>query len=317
MEILRVKDLNIVFPGREGPVTASDGVSLEIRQGESLCLVGESGCGKTMIALGIMNLLPKNALVSGTIVFKGRDLLSMDEREIRKIRGRDIAIIFEQPGTCLNPVFTVGEQIAEAFRAHEKCSRRDSKDKAVDLMRKVGIDTPEKRYRYYPHEFSGGMVQRAMIAMALAFSPALLIADEPTTSLDVTIQAQIIELLKDLTTEFRTSLLLISHDLGIASCLCNRIAVMYAGSIVEYGTLREVFTHPGHPYTLALLDAAKGNEDRLLEGFVPELSRLPKGCGFHPRCPWTREVCRETRPEMNKKGVRCHLHGSFNSRDCV
>jgi peptide/nickel transport system ATP-binding protein len=316
MEILRIKNLNIAFPSIEGWVTASDGVDLEMIQGESLCLIGESGCGKTMVALAIMNLLSQNALVSGTIHFKGKDLLSMDERKLKKIRGRDIAMIFEQPATCLNPVFSVGEQIAEVFRVHEKCSRKDSTEKAIELMRRVGIDAPEKRYRYYPHEFSGGMVQRAMIAMALAFRPTLLIADEPTTSLDVTIRAQIIELLKDMTTEFRTSLLLISHDLGIAACLCTRIAVMYAGSIVEHGTLREVFGNPRHPYTLALVDAANGKEAHLLEGSVPELSRLPEGCRFHPRCPWNRTICREVMPRMDA-GVRCHLRGRSTSLDTV
>lgn len=316
MTLLTVKDLNIVFPGKKGPITVSDNICFDMKEGESLCLVGESGCGKTMVALGIMRLLPEDASISGTIEFKGRDLLSMKDKALRKIRGRNIAMIFEQPTTCLNPVFTVGEQIAEVFREHEKFSRKESKDMAVELMRKMGIDAAEKRYHHYPHEFSGGMVQRAMIAMALALRPALLIADEPTTSLDVTIQNRIIELLKQVTAEFRTSLLLISHDLGIASRLCDKIAVIYAGWVAEYGMIRDVFENPRHPYTLALLDAASGREFHFLDGSVPAFSQLPDGCRFHPRCPRSRNLCRKIMPEMNE-GVRCHFHRQFSNREAV
>jgi oligopeptide/dipeptide ABC transporter ATP-binding protein len=310
MNILEIKNLNIVFPGRETAVTVTDDVSLEIGRGESLCLVGESGCGKTMVALAVMSLLPDYAAVNGKIYFEGRDLLAMSGREMRKVRGRDISMIFEQPVTCLNPVLTVGEQIAEVFRYHEKVSRKDSKEKTIKLMCKVGIDMAEKRYHYYPHEFSGGMIQRMMIAMALACKPTLLVADEPTTSLDVTIQAQIIGLLKDLTKQFDTALLLITHDLGIATYLCNKVAVMYAGSIVEYGLLKEIFSTPRHPYTLSLLKAAAGQEDYLLDGYVPEFSDLPNGCRFHPRCYWKQNICREVTPQM-VSGVRCHLGQGF------
>lgn len=216
-------------------------------------------------------------------------------------------MIFEQPATCFNPVLTVGEQIAEAVRIHEYCSRRASKERAIELMEVVGIADPHRRCNQYPHEFSGGMIQRAMIAMALAFEPALLIADEPTTSLDVTVQAQIIEILQDIKGRFGTSLLLITHDLAVASQLCDRAAVMYAGSILEKGSSREIFSSPRHPYTRALLAAASGDGSGVIRGTVPELTDLPPGCRFHPRCPLARPVCREAMPDINN-GVRCHLY---------
>lgn len=306
MSLLNIVDLNISFPAKAGVVRASDGVSLEIKPGESLCLVGESGCGKTIVALSIMRLLPQSARISGEIRFKGGNLLSLREKEMKRIRGREIAMIFEQPSTCLNPVFTVGDQIAEAVRVCRKCSGKEAGQRAVELMKVVGIPSPGKRYLQYSHEFSGGMQQRAMIAIALAFRPSLLIADEPTTSLDVTIQAQVMGLLKELTAKFKTSLFLITHDLGVAAEMCDSVIVMYAGEIVEKGHIGRLFKEPRHPYSKALLGAISDNELRPIEGSVPELTRLPAGCRFHPRCPMARDVCREVRPQM-KNGVRCHL----------
>lgn len=306
MDLLQISNLYVNFTTKAGVVRASDGVNLEIKQGESLCLVGESGCGKTIVALSIMRLLPQNAQTSGEIWFKGKELLSLGKEEMRRIRGREIAMIFEQPATCLDPVFTVGDQIAEAMRVHERCSGKESKEKAIDLMEMVEIPSPQKRFKQYPHEFSGGMQQRAMIAIALSYNPSLLIADEPMTFLDVTIQAQIMELLKDLVSKFRTSLLLITHDLGVAAEMCDGVVVMYAGEIVEKGRVSEVFKYPKHPYTKALLGAISNDGLKPIKGSVPELTSLPSGCKFHPRCPLVRDVCREARPEM-KNGVRCHL----------
>lgn len=304
--LLAISDLNVVFPSAGGLVQASDGVNLNIDPGESLCLVGESGCGKTIVALSIMRLLPTNACLSGRIEFKGQNILDLAPAEMRKLRGRDIAMIFEQPASCLNPVLKIGEQIAEAVRCHGMCSRKVAKDQAIELMSLVGLPAPQKRYSQYPHEFSGGMVQRAMIALALAFHPDLLIADEPTTSLDVTIQAQIIDLLKALVERFNTTLLLITHDLGVAAELGTQVAVMYAGSIVEYGPIQEVMVQPRHPYTQALVRAASGDDPNLLDGAVAELSRLPKGCRFHPRCPQAQTSCAVIRPPL-KNGLRCHV----------
>jgi oligopeptide/dipeptide ABC transporter ATP-binding protein len=304
--LLAISDLNVVFPSASGPVQASDGVNLNIDPGGSLCLVGESGCGKSIVALSIMRLLPANACLSGRIEFKGRNLLDLPPDEMRKLRGRKIAMIFEQPTSCLNPVLKIGKQIAEAVQCHQMCSRKVAKERAIELMSLVGLPSPKKRYRQYPHEFSGGMIQRAMIALSLASRPDLLIADEPTTSLDVTIQAQIIDLLKTLIERFNTTLLLITHDLNVAAELGAQAAVMYAGSIVECGPLPEVMGHPRHPYTQALVRAAAGDDPRLLDGAVAELSRLPNGCRFHPRCPRAETSCAIIRPPL-KNGLCCHV----------
>jgi peptide/nickel transport system ATP-binding protein len=304
--LLSVNNLHISFNTEAGVVRASGGIDLAVRQGKSLCLVGESGCGKTVLAMSIMRLLPENARVSGEIWFRGKDLSLAGEEEMRRIRGREIAMIFAQPATYLNPVITVGEQIAEAVRAHRHCSRREAREKTLELMEMVRIHPPRQRYDHYPHEFSGGMQQRAMIAMALAFSPRLLIADEPTSSLDVTVQAEILELLEDLVARFGSSLLLITHDLGVAAGMCDHAAVMYAAEIVETGDAGEVFGRPRHPYTKALLGAISDGELKPIKGSVPELTHLPDGCRFHPRCRFCLDICREKRPEM-KEGVRCHL----------
>lgn len=305
MELLRIEHLHVSFPTEAGVVRAVDDVCLDMNEGDSLCLVGESGCGKSMVALSIIRLLPDTAAVEGEIRFKNENLFALSKREIRRRRGRNIAMIFEQPATCLNPVFTVGDQIAEAVKISRNYPEDETRKRVIELMDTVGIPSPDKRYTQYPHEFSGGMQQRAMIAMALAYNPVLLIADEPTTSLDATIQAQIIELLQSLIGQFQTSLFMITHDLAVASELCRNVAVMYAGEIVEKGRTREVFDSPQHPYTRSLLDAISKNGLNPIPGSVPELSNLPTGCKFHPRCPDAIEKCRQIKPEFNGR-VRCH-----------
>jgi peptide/nickel transport system ATP-binding protein len=306
MDLLSISDLRVSFSTRAGRVRVLTGLDLDIEKGKSICLVGESGCGKTIVALAIMRLLPGNAQIGGKILFKGRDLLSSGDDEMRQIRGREVSMIFEQPASCLNPVFTVGDQISEAVRINQKMPAKDTREAAIKLMRLTRIPSPEKRYVQYPHEFSGGMLQRAMISMAMASIPALLIADEPTTSLDVTVQAQIIELIKDLTSRFDTTLMLITHDLGVASEMCSDVAVMYAGEIVEMGPVSDVFLDPRHPYTQALLNAISDDGLRPIRGSVPELTHLPEGCRFYPRCPLAKDICRVLDPEL-KQGVRCHL----------
>ncbi len=306
MPLLEVNDLDIGFPTQAGVVKASSRVSLRIEPGQTLCLAGESGCGKSIVALSIMRLLPPDAQISGEIKWKGRNLLALPEKRMRQIRGREIAMIFEQPSRCLNPVLKVGEQIAEAIVVHDRCARKAARKKAVEMMALVDIASPEKRFHQYPHEFSGGMVQRVMIAMALVFRPHLLIADEPTTALDPTVQQQIIELIEELSVRFGTAVLLITHDLGVAARLADTAAVMYAGSIIETGSMRQVLGTPGHPYTRALVGAASNRCFRPIPGMVPELSSLPQGCLFHPRCDQAMAVCRHQMPQMCN-GVRCHL----------
>ena len=304
--LLQVAGLNITFPSPSGPVRTTDDVHLELGPGGSTCLVGESGCGKSILALAVMRLLPPQARIRGRIVFMGRNILEDRASAMQSLRGRRMAMIFEQPTSCLNPVLPVGRQIAEAVRVHEACSRREARTRAMDLMALTGIAASRQSYRQYPHELSGGMAQRAMIAMALAFSPDLLIADEPTTALDPAIQAQIVELIRNLTERFNTALLLITHDLNVAAELCSEVAVMYAGQILETGILAEVMDQPRHPYTQALADAARGDRLRLRPGSPPELSRPPAGCRFHPRCPHADDRCRRQTPPL-EHGVRCHL----------
>jgi oligopeptide/dipeptide ABC transporter ATP-binding protein len=306
MDLLRVNNLYVSINTGENVVRASEGIDLAVKQGKSLCLVGESGCGKTVLAMSIMRLLPENAHVSGEIWFRGKNLLLISNEEMRRIRGQEIAMIFAQPASYLNPVVTIGEQIAEAVRVHRDCSRREAREMAIELMETVQIHPPRQRYDHYPHEFSGGMQQRVMIAMALAFSPHLLIADEPTSSLDVTVQTEILDLLRDLVARFGSSLLLITHDLGVAAEMCDHVAVMYAAEIVETGDADEVFSRPKHPYTKALLETISDSEFKPIRGSVPELTCLPAGCCFHPRCPMTENICREKKPEM-REGVKCHL----------
>ena len=301
MNLLEVRHLRTAFATSRGEVRAVDDVSFSIAQGETLCLVGESGCGKSVTALSILQLVaPPGRITGGEILFEGRNLLNLREGELRHMRGNDIAMIFQDPMTSLNPVFTVGEQIAEAIRLHRKSSRREAWSAAIEGMRSVAIPAPEVRARSYPHELSGGMRQRVMIAMALACDPKLLIADEPTTALDVTIQAQILELLDNLRRERNLGLLLITHDLGVVAETADRVAVMYAGQIVEEAPVMELFARPRHPYTEGLLRAVPRlheqgilRKQRLetIEGVVPNPLDWPHGCRFAPRCRHRENEC--------------------------
>jgi oligopeptide/dipeptide ABC transporter ATP-binding protein len=320
--LLEVKDLKTHFPTRAGLVRAVDGVSLYIDRGELLGLVGESGCGKSMTALSIMRLIaPPGKIVAGEITFDGRNLLQLSNREMRAVRGDDIAMIFQDPMTSLNPVFTVGEQIAEALRLHRRLSRKDARAAAVAAMREVSIPDPDLRADDYPHQLSGGMRQRVMIAMALACDPKLLIADEPTTALDVTIQAQILELLDGLRKTRELAVLLITHDLGVVAEVADRVAVMYTGKIVEESPVDELFARPKHPYTEGLLrsvpkltakDVAKSERLQTIEGMVPKPTALPPGCHFEPRCPYRLPRCREGEIPLYPVGenltARCVLY---------
>ena len=319
--LLEVKNLQTHFPTRAGLVRAVDGVSFYIDKRELLGLVGESGCGKSITALSIMRLIaPPGKIVGGEISFDGRNLLKLSDSEMRAIRGDDIAMIFQDPMTSLNPVFTVGEQIAEALRLHRKLSRKAARAGAIEAMREVSIPDPARRIDDYPHQLSGGMRQRVMIAMALACDPKLLIADEPTTALDVTIQAQILELLNELRKNRELSVLLITHDLGVVAEVADRVAVMYTGRIVEEASVQELFARPRHPYTEGLLrsvpkltSAAVAKAERLetIEGTVPSPTDLPPGCHFAPRCPYRMPRCTaEEIPLYDLEGgvkVRCVL----------
>ncbi len=303
--LLLVEDLRIVFgpPGREQ--VAVDGVNLRLTEGEVLGIVGESGCGKSLTALSILGLVPKPAgrIDSGRILLRGQDIVKCTNAELNQIRGKEISMIFQEPMTALNPVFKVGEQIAETIRVHEGLSRSHARRRALELLELVGISNPNQRIDEYPHELSGGMRQRVMIAIALACRPKILIADEPTTALDVTIQAQILSLLKELQREFGMAVILITHDLGVVAQVVDRVMVMYAGRTVEQGTVNDVFEKPSHPYTKLLLESIPSLEldtERLqtIPGMVPSLSNLPKGCRFHPRCPSMRVQCIEQVPTM-------------------
>src|SRR5438128_2443668 len=321
MHLLQVKNLHTYFQTREGLVCAVEGVSFYLDRGELLGLVGESGCGKSITALSIMRLVaPPGKIVAGEILFDGRDLLKLSNAEMRDVRGNDVAMIFQDPMTSLNPVFTVGEQIAEALRLHRKLSRKAARAAAVDAMREVSIPDPELRVNDYPHQLSGGMRQRVMIAMALACDPKVLIADEPTTALDVTIQAQILELLNNLRRTRDLAVLLITHDLGVVAEVADRVAVMYTGKIVEESPVDELFAHPKHPYTEGLLrsvpkltarDVAKKTRLQTIEGTVPRPTALPPGCHFEPRCGFRMPRCREGEIPLYKvtEGVtvRCVL----------
>jgi oligopeptide/dipeptide ABC transporter ATP-binding protein len=304
LTLLNIKGLSTHFFTDEGVVKAVDDVDLEVRRGEILGLVGESGCGKSTVALSILRLVPypPGKIVSGQVLFEGEDLMKKSEEEIRDIRGRAISMIFQDPIASLNPLFTIGFQVEEAIRAHLDTDLA-VRDRVIELLKKVGIPDPERRIKDYPHSFSGGMRQRAMIAMALSCNPRLLIADEPTTNLDVTIQAQILDLMLELKKEFRSSILLITHNMGIVAELADRVAVMYAGWIVEIGELLTVFESPIHPYTKALLASIprldiKQDHISSIPGEVPALINPPPGCRFRPRCPYAKEQCGQSRPPL-------------------
>ena len=296
-KILDVKDLEIRYVTDEETVKAVNGISFTLEKGESIGLVGETGAGKTTTALGILGLVPDppGEIVGGSIEFKGRQLLELSEKEMRQIRGGQISMIFQDPMTSLNPVMTVGDQIAEVVLLHNKMSKSEARKKAMEMLEQVGI--PGERCDDYPHQFSGGMKQRVVIAIALACSPELLIADEPTTALDVTIQAQVLELMRNLKKEYNTSLILITHDLGVVAKICDKVAVVYAGEVIESGTLKDIYTDKRHPYTIGLFDSLPDIENdteslKVIQGMVPDPSDLPDGCKFHPRCPHATEACK-------------------------
>ncbi|MDE3102739.1 MAG: ABC transporter ATP-binding protein [Chloroflexota bacterium] len=306
MALLEVKDLHTNFFTRDGVVKAVDGVSFELNAGETLGLVGESGCGKSVTALSLMRLIPQppGKITQGQIVFDGTDVLQMDEDEVRGIRGNNIAMIFQDPMTSLNPVLTISRQISEALELHLKMDRSEARKRTTELLDLVGIPSAKKRLDDYPHQFSGGMRQRVMIAMALSCNPKLILADEPTTALDVTIQAQILDLLKNLAQEFRTAFILITHDLGVVAGMTQRIHVMYAGRIVEKADTGELFADPKMPYTWGLLRSIPRLDERRkerlvpIEGLPPDLIAPPPGCKFEPRCQYRRDICREKEPDL-------------------
>ena len=318
--LLEVRDLKVQFRQRRGRLTAVDEVSFSIHEKETLGIVGETGCGKSITALSILGLVPSppGEIVGGQILFEGEDLLKKSEREMEKIRGREISMIFQEPMTSLNPSYTIGEQIAECYRIHLGHSRKVGLDYTEHILQAVRVPAPRTVMARYPHELSGGMRQRVMIAMALACQPKLLIADEPTTALDVTIQAQILELLEELQEKMKMALLFISHNLGVVARLCNRIGVMYAGSLVEFADKRSLFTRPLHPYTIGLMHALprpdfRHEPLRAIPGTVCSLYEPPPGCKFHPRCFKVKEICKTAPPALEEKQgdhwAACHFPG--------
>lgn len=305
--LLEVQNLKTRFKTDDGSFFAVDDVSFSVKKGQTLGIVGESGCGKSVTSLSIMRLIQKPGLIdSGKVLFKGQNLLDLPEDKMREIRGNEIAMIFQEPMTSLNPVYTIGDQIEEAILLHQKeLNKQQARERAIEMLRLVGIPAPEKRFFEYPHQLSGGMRQRVMIAMAISCNPELLIADEPTTALDVTIQAQILDLMRKLQKDFGAGMILITHDLGVVAEMCQEVAVMYAGRVVEYGTVEDIFYRPKHPYTKGLLDSIPHFETghkleklQTIKGMVPSLYNLPKGCRFADRCPYVQNDCREAYPSL-------------------
>ena len=323
--LLEVRDLHVEFRTRDGIAKAVNGVSYGVDAGETLAVLGESGSGKSVTAQAVMGILdtPPGRITRGEVLFQGRDLLRLKEEERRRVRGAGMAMIFQDALSSLNPVLPVGEQLGEMFVVHRGMSRKDARTRAVELMDRVRIPAARERARQYPHQFSGGMRQRIMIAMALALEPALIIADEPTTALDVTVQAQVMDLLAELRREYDMALILITHDLGVVADVADRIAVMYAGRIVESAPVHDLYKEPAHPYTRGLLDSVprlehKGRELCAIRGLPPNLVHIPPGCAFHPRCPTARDVCGSDEPPLyavdEDRGSACHfwrecLHG--------
>ena len=323
MHLLQLQNLKTYFFTFEGVAKAVDDVSFYLDKGKVLGIVGESGCGKSVMAQSIMRLIPipPGKIVGGQILFDGLNLVELPFEDLRLIRGKRIAMIFQEPMTSLNPVYTIGDQISEMFILHEKRPRRESWERAIEMLHKVQIPAPERRVHEYPHQLSGGMRQRAMIAMALACNPEILIADEPTTALDVTIQAQILELMMKLQEDFDTAIMMITHDLGVIAEIAKRVVVMYAGKVVEEGSTQAIFEDPKHPYTRGLLKSIPKLGERAIHGrrrlqeiagIVPSLYDLPAGCRFLPRCPHAMEICRQEVPELIDQGdqhsVRCYLY---------
>jgi oligopeptide/dipeptide ABC transporter ATP-binding protein len=317
--LLEVQNLKTRFTTDEGNFLAVDDVSFSVKKGQTLGIVGESGCGKSVTSLSVMRLIQKPGKIeAGKVLFKGQNLLDLPDSKMRTIRGNEIAMIFQEPMTSLNPVYPIGDQIEEAILLHQKdLNKKQARERAVEMLRLVGIPAPEKRFHEFPHQLSGGMRQRVMIAMAISCNPELLIADEPTTALDVTIQAQILDLMRKLQKEFNAGMILITHDLGVVAEMCQEVAVMYAGRIVEFGTVEDIFYRPKHPYTRGLLDSIphfetghKLDQLRTIKGMVPSLMNLPVGCRFADRCPYAQDDCRRIYPTLeNLRGlhkVACH-----------
>jgi peptide/nickel transport system ATP-binding protein len=318
--LLEVTDLSVSFTGHKETVTVVDHVSFSVRAGETLGIVGESGSGKTVSSLALVGLLPRNSTVTGSARFGGRELIGMSTRQLRDVRGNDISVIFQEPMTSLDPSFTVGNQLMEAYRNHNGGSKAAARERALEMLRLVGIPEPQKRIAEYPHSFSGGMRQRVMIALALICSPRLLIADEPTTALDVTIQSQILELLRRLQVELGMAIIFVTHDLGVVASVCDQVSEMYAGQVVEQAPVDDFFAAPRHPYSVGLLDSmpqavAKGERLRMIAGTVPQPSRFPVGCRFAPRCPHVLEACTTAPPALEQlddsRRVRCIRHADL------
>jgi oligopeptide/dipeptide ABC transporter ATP-binding protein len=323
--VLSIRDLVVEFKTEDGIVHAVDGVSYDLFPGETLGIVGESGSGKSVSTLALLGLIPQppGRIVSGPADFKGRDLLKLKKKELRRVRGNEVAMVFQDPMTSLNPVLTIGNQLGESIRTHFPDEKKEVvKERVIDLLKLVGVPNAETRYAQYPHEFSGGMRQRAMIAMSITNSPALLIADEPTTALDVTIQAQVLEVLKRVQAETHAATILITHDLGIVAEMCDRVLVMYAGHIVESGDVETIFRAPRHPYTIGLMDSLpKVTEDeewlRPITGSPPSLIDLPPGCPFHPRCFLARERCRQENPPLAPVEGSAHQSACHFSEELI
>lgn len=321
--LLEVKDLKTYFYSHDGTVKAVDGVSFDINEGETLGLVGESGCGKSVSALSILRLIPNppGQIVHGEILFEGRDLMKLSDEEMRKVRGDRIAMIFQEPMTSLNPVLTIGRQVAEPMEVHRNMALKEALVKAKELLEKAQIAAAGTRLAHYPHQFSGGMRQRAMIAMGLGCNPKMIIADEPTTALDVTVQAQILELLKNLTRDFGMALIIITHNLGVVARYADRVNVMYAGKIVEKGTAHDIYEHPSHPYTIGLMASVPQLDQDIkqkllpIKGQPPNLANVPEGCAFRPRCDYAIDHCRTETPQLAAIGEKheraCWVHVKY------
>ncbi len=320
-KLLEIKNLNVSFPSKDGELEVLGNVNLEIGEGKIVGVVGESGCGKTLTALSVMGLLPAPParVNSGEVIYRGTNLLSLTEREFRKYRGNRISMIFQEPMSSLNPVYTVGDQIGEVIRVHENVTRKEEKRRVIDLLDTVGIPSPSERYSSYPHELSGGMCQRVMIAMALACNPELLIADEPTTALDVTIQAGILSLIKSLRDRLSMAVMLISHDLGVISNVADEVYVLYAGKVVERGRVEKLFSAPAHPYTIGLINSipgqSAGEELYSIKGTIPSPGEFPEGCRFSNRCEYSESRCLEAQPDLysisDSHGSACFLYEKF------
>ncbi|GBE41331.1 oligopeptide transport ATP-binding protein OppD [bacterium BMS3Bbin09] len=321
--ILKIKDLKVYFDTDAGVVKSVDGVDLEIKKGTTLGLVGESGCGKSVTCLSIPRLIesPPGRIAGGEIIYKGKNLLELSEKDMQGIRGNDISMIFQEPMTSLNPVFTIGDQIQEVIMLHQHKTSAEARELTLRILKKVGIPSPEIRIDDYPHQMSGGMKQRVIIAMALSCSPDLLIADEPTTALDVTIQVQILDLMRSLQDELGMSILLVTHDLGVVASMASHVAIMYASKIVEYGPVEQIFSNPGHPYTLGLFTSipvvGRGKRDLyVIPGNVPDPLAFPRGCKFWPRCVFAEDICRSQEPFLENIGeghtAACHFRGKID-----